>query len=400
MKFALCFTNFGPYHLARLRALATRLSNSGDRLIAYEVAGSRAKVSLAPVPLSMSRSSGSRSFPSRLWKRFRPATAEQPFWKHSIVIVPTPSAQSVMYGQNRWLLHAGRSQRGRPAILMSESQAIDRPHVWWKELVKRHRMRLFDAALVGGTTHRDYLVQLGMPAWRIALGYNAVDNDFFASSAQMWRQHVTGRAGLPAAPYFLTVCRFVPEKNLIRLIRAFARYHAACSSDSAWHLVICGGGPLAPEITQAIIQSGCDYAIHCPGFLQSDALPRWYAHAGAFVLPSLSEPWGLVANEAAASSLPLLISSRAGCAATLIPEPDGTTGSRLDPIDIEAMTNKLGWMASLSNKERTVMGQRAAAIVSEWGSDRFAQGTLEALDLARVGADIRRRARSPLVKAR
>ena len=40
MKFALCFTNFGPYHLARLRALASRLTQEALRLIAYEVAGS------------------------------------------------------------------------------------------------------------------------------------------------------------------------------------------------------------------------------------------------------------------------------------------------------------------------------------------------------------------------
>ena len=40
MKFAVCFTNFGPYHLARLRALAARLSTRGARLIGYEVAGS------------------------------------------------------------------------------------------------------------------------------------------------------------------------------------------------------------------------------------------------------------------------------------------------------------------------------------------------------------------------
>ena len=154
---------------------------------------------------------------------------------------------------------------------------------------------------------------------------------------------------------------------------------------TAWHLVICGDGPLAPEIKQAIAQSRCAPAIHCPGFLQSDALPRWYAHAGAFVLPSLSEPWGLVVNEAAASGLPLLVSSRAGCAATLVPEPDGTTGSRFDPFDVEAITNKLAWMASpWLLEDRRAMGQQAAETVSHWGPDRFAQGALEALDLARV----------------
>src|SRR5438552_2611832 len=38
MIVSVCFTNFGPYHLARLRALAGLLGESGDRLIAYEVA--------------------------------------------------------------------------------------------------------------------------------------------------------------------------------------------------------------------------------------------------------------------------------------------------------------------------------------------------------------------------
>ncbi len=39
MKLALSFTNFGPYHLARLRALAQSLAARGDELIAYETAG-------------------------------------------------------------------------------------------------------------------------------------------------------------------------------------------------------------------------------------------------------------------------------------------------------------------------------------------------------------------------
>ena len=112
-------------------------------------------------------------------------------------------------------------------------------------------------------------------------------------------------------------------------------------------------GRLRPQLEQAIAESGCAAAIHRPGFLQSDALPRWYAHAGAFVLPSLSEPWGLVVNEAAASSLPLLVSSRAGCAPTLVPEPRGTTGSQFDPFDIDAIAEKLAWMASLARKERS-----------------------------------------------
>ena len=39
MKLSISFTNLGPYHLARLRALGHVMEACGDRLIAYETAG-------------------------------------------------------------------------------------------------------------------------------------------------------------------------------------------------------------------------------------------------------------------------------------------------------------------------------------------------------------------------
>ena len=271
-------------------------------------------------------------------------------------------------------------RRRCPSILMSESQEVDRPRTWWKELVKRRRVRLFDAAVVGGPSHRDYLVNLGMPRNRITLGYNAVDNDHFAVSARRWREDPHGRDGLPDASYFITVCRFVPEKNLVRLIAAFTRYRHKLGAHAAWDLVLCGDGPGKAEVEGAVAGSGFSHAIHRPGFLQVGDLPRWYAHAGAFVLPSLMEPWGLVVNEAAASGLPLLVTSRAGCSATLVPDPEGTTGARFDPTDIEAIAAKLSWLATMPRDDREAMGRRAAETVAHWGPDRFAEGVAEAID--------------------
>jgi glycosyltransferase involved in cell wall biosynthesis len=135
-------------------------------------------------------------------------------------------------------------------------------------------------------------------------------------------------------------------------------------------------------IENAIDRSGHASAIHRTGFLQAMDVSRLYAHAAAFVHPSLSEPWGLVVNEAAATGLPLLVSRRAGCALTLLPEPEGTTGARFDPLDVEELTQKLGWMTLLSPEDRRAMGARAAETVSRWGPDRFAQGTIEALEMS------------------
>lgn len=391
MIFAVCFTNFGPYHLARLRALAARLEFRADRLIAYEVSGSERRY-----PWERSQRDEPFQwvtlFPDRPLETLDPVICRRGMIAaldrdrpDALCIAGYARAESVAAAQ--WA-----RRHDRPVILMSESQAVDRPRVWWKEMVKRRRVGGFDSALVGGPRHRHYLTQLGMPGDRIALGYNAVDNDYFATAARRARESPPGRSGLPQAPYFLTVCRFVPEKNLVRLIQAFARYREQSDARTAWDLVICGDGLGVANVNDAVSRSGCAQAIHQPGFLQVHELPRWYAHAGAFVLPSLSEPWGLVANEAAACGLPLLISNRAGCVDTLVADPDGSTGGRFDPYDLEEMTTKLSWMATCPDDDRQAMGRRAAETVSDWGPDRFARGALEALELARRPKRRRQRA--------
>jgi glycosyltransferase involved in cell wall biosynthesis len=265
---------------------------------------------------------------------------------------------------------------------MSESQRIDRPRLWWKEMVKARRVKMFAAALVGGPSHRDYLVDLGMPKSMICLGYNAVDNQYYHNQASLWRSHPGSLQGLPTVPFFLSVCRFVREKNLFRLIDAFVRYREQARQSHPWDLVLCGDGPQFRLIQKRIATCGHASGIHCPGFMQAMDLSRWYACASAFVLPSLSEPWGLVANEAASAGLPLLVSERAGAARTLVPDPEGTTGARFNPLDIQEITCKLTWMSLQSESSRKAMAMRAMELVNHWGPERFARGMLDAIALA------------------
>ena len=50
---------------------------------------------------------------------------------------------------------------------------------------------------------------------------------------------------------------------------------------------------------------------------EEEELASVYGGADAFVLPSLSEPWGLVVNEAMLCGLPVLVSTQCGCATDL-----------------------------------------------------------------------------------
>ena len=52
-------------------------------------------------------------------------------------------------------------------------------------------------------------------------------------------------------------------------------------------------------------------------------------------------------------------------------------------FDVEEMAQQLAWMAVMPQEARLAMGRRAAEVVGRWGPDRFAEGTLKALELAR-----------------
>ena len=384
---AIAFTNFGPYHLARLRALANRLRNDGGRLIAYEMAGSE-----KTYPWTISRDDEPFDwvtlFPDRMLESLSASDCESAMTEMlerdqpdglGVVGYSRPESSAML----RW----GRKM-GVPTVLMSESQQIDHPRVWWKEAVKRRRVKCFSAGLVGGPRHRDYLGTLGLPADRVALGYNAVDGKAIATMADNFRNDPDARDGLPQRPYFLAVNRFVPEKNLEALITAYSLYRQTYRHEDTWDLVLCGDGPGAGSVARAAQDSEFATSIHRPGFLQTGPLSRWYAFASGFVHPSLMEPWGLVVNEAAACGLPLLVSDRAGCVETFVPE-GSVTGRRLNGRDVASMADALGWLANLSECERTTLGENASAIAQDWGPERFASGALEAFEMAEAHENTR-----------
>jgi glycosyltransferase involved in cell wall biosynthesis len=115
---------------------------------------------------------------------------------------------------------------GVPTVVMSETTPWDYERKWWKEAFKRRIVRCFAAGFVGGTSHAQYLETLGMVRERVFLGYDAVDNRYFAEKAveiRNQKSEIRNTFGLPEN-YFLASARFVEKKNLPRLIQAYTRY--------------------------------------------------------------------------------------------------------------------------------------------------------------------------------
>lgn len=88
-------------------------------------------------------------------------------------------------------------------------------------------------------------------------------------------------------------------------------------------ILFVGSGSLASTLRREAANCvGVDAHFH--GFATQQALPALYQSARLFLFPTHADVWGIVANEACAAGLPVLISPQAGAAGELV--VDGRNG--------------------------------------------------------------------------
>ena len=325
------------------------------------------------------RDSGGRQWKRELHRNMWRALDEI---KPDVVVVPGWSYADALSA----LLWCAKTHT--PSVVMSESTAWDEVRAGWKEWIKRRLVKLNSAGLAGGTPHTDYLIQLGLERERIFSGYDIVDNEYFTRNADVVRGQgaaVRSQHGLPEK-YFLASARFIEKKNLFRLVQAYRDYRDQAGKMEngkqkceIWDLVLLGDGPLKPELNRLISELGLEACVHRPGFKQYNELPAYFGLASAFVHPSTTEQWGLVVNEAMASSLPVLVSNRCGCAADLVTE--GVNGFTFAPENVAQLTQL---MLRLANSQFPLadFGRASRRIISGWGPEKFAAGLRDAVAVA------------------
>ena len=179
--------------------------------------------------------------------------------------------------------------------------------------------------------------------------------------------------------YFLASARFIEKKNLVRLIRAYAQYRKlAVDRDDRqwtmdkgpWDLVLLGDGPLRKTLDSQLSTLNLQGHVPLPGFRQYEELPVYYGLAKAFVHASTTEQWGLVVNEAIASSLPVVVSNRCGC----VPEVVQGNGFTFDPMNEHELASRFLEMASLSDEDRKNLGDLSRTIAARFEPECFGQG--------------------------
>jgi glycosyltransferase involved in cell wall biosynthesis len=252
-----------------------------------------------------------------------------------------------------WQALAYAKARRIPLLVWVESTSRDaRSQAAPLELAKRALIRAASGFFVPGRASADYLRSLGVSDDRIGVAPNAVDAAIFGAAAGH-----RDRDGCR----FLYVGRLDREKGVDVLLRAFHRVPG--------ELVIVGGGREEPAL-----RAHASERVRFVGQLDRDDVVPYYAAADVFVLPSRSEPWGMVLNEAAAAGLPLVATDGVGAAHELIEH--GVNGFRVPDGDEEALAEALRLLAE-DREFRRRAGERSRELVRRFTPEAWAAGVVQ-----------------------
>ena len=103
-------------------------------------------------------------------------------------------------------------------------------------------------------------------------------------------------------------------------------------------------------------------------------MPNAYHNASIFIHPSTTEQWGLVVNEAMASSLPVLVSNKCGCSKFLV--KNGKNGYTFDPNNYNEIALLMYEFIVNKNLKINKMGEYSNNLINEnYSLSSYSEGT-------------------------
>ena len=147
---------------------------------------------------------------------------------------------------------------------------------------------------------------LGVPQDKIDVVPNGINSSLFEGPIEV--EGLRARFALADEILVLYVGRLVYEKGITLLVEAMP--HVLRSLNVK--LVIVGEGYLKEDLINRIHDLGMDDKVYVTGFLDSEILRGLFRVADVCVIPSMYEPFGIVALEAMAAGSPIVTSGVGG----------------------------------------------------------------------------------------
>jgi glycosyltransferase involved in cell wall biosynthesis len=187
-----------------------------------------------------------------------------------------------------------------------------------------------DRWITYGHAATEYLLHLGVKRDRILQSQNAIDEERFKASVDpAWV--------IQPRPVVLYPGQLIERKGVGLLLDASARLQ---QNGCEFSLLLVGDGREREALERRARALGLKN-VHFRPAQPAYKMPSVYRSADVLVLPTLEDIWGLVANEAILSGIPVLCSEYAGCASELFDREN-----IFPPEDLNEFARKLGMAIS------------------------------------------------------
>jgi glycosyltransferase involved in cell wall biosynthesis len=230
-----------------------------------------------------------------------------------------------------WLTYsagiAAKSVSGKPLVVHMHATEFDRSGENINQNVydiERRGMEEADRVIAVSNLTRDIVIErYGIDPNKVFTVYNAVepsDKPDMHYPRGVKEKVVTflGRVTFQKGPdYFVEAARKVLDK------------------DPNIRFVMAGSGDMLNRIIRRVAELKMGDKFHFTGFLKGDDVDRMFGLSDVFVMPSVSEPFGIVPLEAMRSNVPVVISKQSGVAEILV------HAIKIDFWDVDAMADSI-----------------------------------------------------------
>ncbi len=216
---------------------------------------------------------------------------------------------------------------GRPLVVHVHATEFDRSGEHVNQVVYNIERRGMHAAVrvlaVSMLTRNLLINRYGLPANKIDVIYNGVDLE--PSTFGIKRIERTERIVL----YF---GRITMQKGPEYFVRAAKR---VLEVEKNVRFVVAGSGDQATAMIEMAAEMGIGNRMTFTGFLRGKDIQRVFAMADLYVMPSVSEPFGIAPLEAMGHRVPVIISKNSGVSEVL------THALKVNFWDVDDMANKI-----------------------------------------------------------
>ena len=274
---------------------------------------------------------------------------------NNLIVAKVKGKYSLIHAHDWLTMKAGialKEKLGVPLVVTVHSTEYDRsgwlnPNQWFIDIEREGMEKADKIIAVSHFTKRIIVEKYGINPDKISVVHNAV-----YPIGEGKKQDIVlflGRLTIQKGPEFF-----------LRAAKKVSDYEPNC------RFVVAGTGDMLPRLITQAINTGMSDKVIFTGLLTEDEVRHIYQISSVYVMPSVSEPFGITALEAASAGTPTIVSKTAAFRNVM----------RVDFWDTDEMANKIISLMRYDPLHKT-MAEHAKREISLFTWDRVAEKTME-----------------------